>query len=75
MDEQIVKVENNVVKDDNVVCKMYLIGSPRQLLNTMERILIPLEEYKTNGAVDKSKTKKYALTVLVEKQEDTVDTP
>ncbi len=74
MDEQIVQAENNTVKDNNVVCKMYLIGSPRQLMNTMERILIPLEEYK-NGAVDKTKTKKYALTVLVEKQEDCINTP
>ena len=59
--------EKAPIEDDNVVCKMLLKGYPKVLLDTLERLLLPLQVKNKNGNIDYGLTGQYAITVLLEK--------
>ena len=60
-------IEKAPIEDDNVVCKMLLKGYPKVLLDTLERLLLPLQVKNKNGNIDYGLTGQYAITVLLEK--------
>lgn len=69
-------IEKAPIEDDNVVCKMLLKGYPKVLLETLERLLLPLQVKNKNGYIDYGLTGQYAITVLLEKipKKETNDT-
>lgn len=60
-------IESTKVAEDKVICKMMLKGFPKALLDTVERILMPLQVKNKNGYVDYEKTNQYVITILLEK--------
>ena len=60
-------VEDKPIKEENVICKLLLNGTPQLLGATVDGILKSLIVRK-NGNVDIEKTGKYTMTLLIEKK-------
>ena len=60
------KIEENPIKEEDVVCKMLLKGRPDRLRVTIDTILESFLKYK-NAVIDTEKTNEYAMTILIEK--------
>ena len=59
------KIISQPPKKENVVCKMMLTGKPANLQNVVNSITGSLNVY-SNGRVDFTKTKTYAMTLMIE---------
>jgi len=61
-------VEETPIKEENVICKLLLNGTPNLLSATVERILQSLIVKNKNGYTDTEKTGEYTMTLLIEKK-------
>lgn len=60
-------VEETPIKEENVICKLLLNGTPNLLGATVEGILKSLVVRTKNGYTDTEKTGEYTMTLLIEK--------
>ena len=60
-------VEETPIKEENVICKLLLNGTPNLLGATVDGILKSLIVRK-NGNIDIEKTGEYTMTLLIEKK-------
>ena len=60
-------VEDKPIKEENVICKLLLNGTPNLLGATVDGILKSLIVRK-NGNIDIEKTGEYTMTLLIEKK-------
>ena len=60
-------VEAAPIKEENVICKLLLNGTPNLLGATVDGILKSLIVKNKNGYTDTEKTGEYTMTLLIEK--------
>lgn len=61
-------VEEMPIKEENVICKLLLNGTPNLLGATVDGILKSLIVKTKNGYTDTEKTGEYTMTLLIEKK-------
>ena len=61
-------VEEKPIKEENVICKLLLNGTPNLLGATVDGILKSLIVKNKNGYTDTEKTGEYTMTLLIEKK-------
>ena len=61
-------VEETPVREENVICKLFLNGAPNLLGSTVDGILKSLIVRTKNGSIDTEKTGEYTMTLLIEKK-------
>lgn len=61
-------VEETPIKEENVICKLFLNGAPNILGATVDGILKSLVVRNKNGYTDTEKTGEYTMTLLIEKK-------
>ena len=61
-------VETTPIKEENVICKLLLNGTPNLLGATVDGILKSLIVRTKSGSTDTEKTGEYTMTLLIEKK-------
>lgn len=61
-------VEETHIKEENVICKLLLNGTPQLLGATVDDILKSLIVRTKSGTTDTEKTGEYTMTLLIEKK-------
>ena len=61
-------VETTPIKEENVICKLLLKGTPNLLGATVDGILKSLIVRTKSGSTDTEKTGEYTMTLLIEKK-------
>ena len=61
-------VEETPIKEENVICKLLLNGTPNLLGATVDGILKSLIVKTKSGYTDTEKTGEYTMTLLIEKK-------